>query len=663
MFERLFSPLQIGNVTIPNRIQVTPHELQYLEDGLVSDALVNYYQERAMGGAGLLEVSQLVVSPDGDWWQDSARRHPMQSRPEIVPGLRRLADAVHVYGSKIFMEVAAWTRVLGPVSSVPLETGVQRDELSEDAIEEIQRSYRVASGYVKDAGLDGVDLHGTHGALIEHFCSPLMNRRTDRYGGTVERRLTFLLELVEMLRSDLGDGMALGMRMCADEKIDGGVTPDYAAKMVELLDGKLDFVNVDSGSSGRFEAMNQFALQTQPLYVEQAYGLYMSAPVMKAAEKTKIGIAGRIMDPVIAESILENGQADFVGMTRALIADPELPKKAREGRLDDIRPCIGTLQDCWGRSVAHEWPMHCTVNPTVGFEVTRGRLRRVALGAAQKRRKVLIVGAGMAGLEAARACAESGHEVVVFERSAEIGGQANMARMLPGRTDIGAIVSWYKVQLRKSGVRVETRIEIGSSEEARYLVDAEKPDTVIIASGSVPIRSGTQMITFREVPGWEKKHVKTVDDVLGDHGVSGEVLVADSTKYIVGPGIAEYLSKRGAHVTLVTPHPHLSPDLSYYNQLVHVYKRLRASGVDVVPFSWVRRIEDHETVVYDIPTSREWSIKTDTVVLNTGRGQDGRVISFFRGLVADTRQVGDCRVAGRTIRDAIEEGYVAGSSV
>ena len=178
MFEKLFSPLQIGPLTIPNRIQVTPHELQYLDDGLVSDTMVDYYEERAMGGSGLLEVSQLAIEPAGDWKQDSARRHPIQSMPEIVPGLKRLADAVHPQGSKIFMEVAQWTRVAGPVSGIPFETGVMLDELTQDDIREIQQSYRTAARYVKESGFDGIDLHGTHGALIEHFYSPAMNRRT-----------------------------------------------------------------------------------------------------------------------------------------------------------------------------------------------------------------------------------------------------------------------------------------------------------------------------------------------------------------------------------------------------------------------------------------------------------------------------------------------------
>ena len=262
------------------------------------------------------------------------------------------------------------------------------------------------------------------------------------------------------------------MRLCADEKIEGGVDPDTRRRSWPLLDGKLDFINVDSGSFSNFEALNQHALQTQPLYVDPGYGLYMSEPIMKVAKLTKIGIAGRIADPLVADTIIESGQADYVGMTRALIADPELPRKAMEGRLAEIRPCIATAQDCWGRSVAHEWPMRCTVNPAVGFEGTRGQHVSREVQTSSKKRKILIVGAGVAGLEAARASSERGHEVVVYEREAEVGGQVNLARLLPGRARHDAILPWYRTQLKKNGVG-STRKGIGSPERGAVFVEEE----------------------------------------------------------------------------------------------------------------------------------------------------------------------------------------------
>ncbi len=663
MFDRLFAPLEIGPVTIKNRIQSTPHEQQYLEDGLPSETMIQYYIERAKGGTGLLEVSQLFIkAPDG-WETDSARRFPLVPNPAIVPGLSNLADGIHEYGAKIFMELSSWTHLYGPVSAIPSESGLMLNELSAATISQIQEDFAKGAALVKQSGFDGIDLHGTHGAMIEHFYSPVVNRRADKYGGSLENRVRFLMELIEILRGSLDDSMALGLRLCADEKIEGGVTPEYAAEMAKLLDGKLDFINVDQGAASPFEAMNQLALQTEPLYVETGYGTYMSAPIKKAVSKTKIGIVGRITDPLLADSILEKSEADYVGMTRALIADPHLPNKAREGRVEDIRPCIGTLQDCWGRSVSREWPMHCTVNPEVGREKTRGisTIRKTS-----KPKKVLIVGAGPAGLEAARLASERGHSVVIYEKTGEIGGQTNWAKLLPGRADIGSIVTWYAQQLKKNGVRIELHREIPVDPGVvSFVMDEEHPDVVIVATGSSPIENGIQMITFSPVPGWDLPHVRTIDELFkANPNLRGQVVVADSTTYIEGPGVSEYLMRKGAQkVTLVTPHPHVSPELSHYNQLVHVVRRLASSGVVVEPFSWLKRIRENSVVVYNIATGQEHELPSDYVVLNTGRSQVNDLSELFRKSSAEVFIIGDSSVAGGRIGGAIESGFVVANSL
>src|SRR5579864_561883 len=224
MFEKLFSPIEIGPIRVKNRIQLPPHSLHYFENGLPTDTLLEYYLERARGGTGLLEVSQIYTkSPTGvfypEWEYDNKKTWPMVNKPEIVPGLQKLADAIHEFGSKIFMEVSAWTFLYGPVSSVPFENGVNLNELTVPDIREIQEGFADASRYVKQGGFDGVDLHGTHGAMIEHFYSPVMNRRDDRYGGSFENRMRFLLELIDIVKGTIGDSLALGMRLCADEQI------------------------------------------------------------------------------------------------------------------------------------------------------------------------------------------------------------------------------------------------------------------------------------------------------------------------------------------------------------------------------------------------------------------------------------------------------------
>jgi len=673
MFERLFSPIDIGQIRVKNRIQLPPHSLHYFENGLPSDALLEYYLERARGGAGLLEVSQIYIkSPTGvfypEWEYDNKKTWPMVNKPEIVPGLKKLADSVHAFESKIFMEVSAWTFLYGPVSSVPFETGINLNELTVSNIREIQEGFAKASRYVKQGGFDGVDLHGTHGAMIEHFYSPVMNRRGDRYGGNFENRMRFLFELIETVRGTIGDSLALGMRLCADEQIRGGVTPDYAARIAEALDGQLDFINVDRGSMYNYDVLDQNALQTEPLYSSTGYGTYMSEPVKARVKRTKIGLAGRITDALIAETILEQGQADFVGMTRALIADPYLPKKVSEGKVQDVRSCIGTLEGCWGRSAAHDYPMRCSVNAAVGREAERGERK---IQHASVRKKVLVIGAGPAGLEAARVTALRGHEVVVYEKEPKAGGQVNIGKLIPGRSDIGSIITWLENQLKLQNVRIEYNREVPESEEiVKFLVEEEeKPDAIILATGSTPIKSGIQMISFQEVPGWKEADARSVDDLLSKQFTISEkrFLVADSTPYLYGPGACQMLARNGAsEITFVTPQTEISPEMNDYNQLMHTVRSLRENHVRVLTYSWIRRIETNDekkVIVYDIPTGHETAMHVDEVVFYTGRKQNNSLRSLFKGFAKEVYEIGDCHIAGGKIVSAIDEGFSVGMKI
>ena len=670
MFATLFSPLDLGNVRIKNRIQLPPHSQHFFENGLPTETLLGYYLERAIGGAGLLEVSQIYLKPPigiyyPEWEYDNKKTWPMVNTPEIIPGLARLADGIHEFGAKIFMEVSAWTFLYGPVSSVPFETGVHLNELSLSQIREIEEGFALAAKHLKAAHFDGIDLHGSHGAMIEHFYSPAMNKRNDRYGGSLENRMRFLEEVIAAVRGVVGDSLALGMRLCADEQLEGGVTPEYAAKIAGKLDGQLDFINVDRGSIYNYDVLDQNALQTEPLYSPTGYGTYMSAPVKSAVKKTKIGLAGRITDPSIAEAILERGQADYLGMTRALIADPYLPRKALEGKLEEIRPCIGTLEGCWGRSAAHDFPMRCSVNAAVGRENVRSER---SLGQAKEKKKILVIGAGPGGLEAARVAALRGHEVVIYEKEARAGGQVNLGKLYPGRADVGAIITWLEKQVRDLSVRIEFHKEVPSSlEVAEFLVkEEEKPDAIVLATGSSAIKGGIQMVTFHEIPGWKEIDAHSVDELLGKQvNVQGKkVLVADSTSYFHGPASCEWLARNGAaEITFVTPQTQVSPEMNDYNQLIHMTRILEENHVRVFTHSWIRRIEAGGAVVYKIPSRAETEIEIDAAILQTGRMQNNSLRGVFAGLVKEVHEVGDCRVAGGKIMAAIDDGFAVGMKI
>jgi 2,4-dienoyl-CoA reductase-like NADH-dependent reductase (Old Yellow Enzyme family) len=299
-------------------------------------------------------------------------RWPLRATdPRIVDGYSKLAKKVHEHGAKCFIELASGGTNVGndkgvsrfpwpsrPIHVLPLTPR----EMDENDIEAQIEAYGYGAKLVKDSGLDGVDLHGTHGALISEFLSPLMNKRKDRWGGPLENRMRFLEEVIKRIKENVGSDIALGMRLIGYERFEGGNTPKDAADISKRLDGKLDWITADQGYSPQQEAW-----QAVPMYIESGYNLGISDAVKSAVQKTKVCVVGKYVDPTYAENLIANGKADIVAMTRALIADPELPNKAMQGRLDEIRPCIGVLQDCWGRMI-RGLPISCTVNPVVSRE-------------------------------------------------------------------------------------------------------------------------------------------------------------------------------------------------------------------------------------------------------------------------------------------------------
>jgi pyruvate/2-oxoglutarate dehydrogenase complex dihydrolipoamide dehydrogenase (E3) component len=389
-----------------------------------------------------------------------------------------------------------------------------------------------------------------------------------------------------------------------------------------------------------------------PLYRPPGYQLESAGAFKRALPGTIVGAAGRIVDPVMAEWILEAGTADLVGMTRALIADPDLPEKARLGKLDQIRFCLGDNQKCIG-SMLRNMPMRCTVNPLVGREAD-GALEQ--LQAAPVKKKVLVVGAGVAGLEAARVAASRGHEVVVYERASRIGGQLNLAVMLPGRDDLGSILRWYEVQLRQAGVRVELRKDISSQELADHVIQEERPDAVVVATGSRPIRDGLQQFDYMPIQGHEL--ALTMDQVLQGAPVGRDVIVSDESAFVEGLALSELLSSRGSRVELVTRDPAPGMDLQWSLQLPYLYERALGAGVTFTPNTSVAEVRPESVVLSNVYTGKRTVRKGPaTVVLNTGRLPDDGLYRFFAGKVGSVVTVGDCNVAKRELGDAIAEAF------
>jgi 2,4-dienoyl-CoA reductase-like NADH-dependent reductase (Old Yellow Enzyme family)/thioredoxin reductase len=688
LFEHLFTPLELGPVELRNRIYVTPHSTMFVSDehdNLPGVRLATYCAERAKGGVGLIEVSMATVSPEvtsysgstdaqfsplfGGLPESMAGRFPIDGcNPRVVEGYSKLARAVHAHGAKCAIEITAggtnfgnergvsqfpWPSISGVSPQLPFTSR----EMDENDIEETASGFATAAKFVRDAGLDGVDLHGAHGTLIAEFLSPAMNRRKDRWGGSVENRMRFLFEVIREVRDAVGDDLAIGMRLMGDDGLEGGIFDDRV-EIARKLDGKLDWITADMGLSPHYE--DWIAV---PMYISSGYNLRVTSPIKAALRKTKVGIVGRYVDPVFAEQLLTEGEADMVAMTRALIADPELPNKAREGRLEEIRPCIGVLQDCQNRTLKG-LPMSCTVNPVVSREQEWGI---GSLRSAPVKKKVLVIGGGPAGLETARVAAERGHHVVIYEKSREPGGQALLASKLPGRSDIRAIIGWQTAQLKKLGVETRYGLEVTPDPSLiDFVLEEEKPDAVVIATGSIPIRDGMQPYSFSRVEGWNERIVCTEVDVLEERVELGKkVIVGDTLSFIEAPGMAELLAKEGRDVEVVTWHANIGMELKTTNHWAHLLPRLFAAGVRVTPFTWIKRIAGHTVTLYNVYDERsERAVEdVDNVILITGKLQNDSLHSAFSGRVGELYLVGDANIGGARIGFAMYDAQTTGRKI
>jgi 2,4-dienoyl-CoA reductase-like NADH-dependent reductase (Old Yellow Enzyme family)/thioredoxin reductase len=687
-FEHLFTPISLGPVTLKNRIYVTPHATMFASDdrnNLPGETLAYYCAERARGGAALVEVSLAMVTPGGgntstdvdSQFDPLCVGHPMALSgrwpirgfdPKVVEGYSRLAKAVHAHGGKCFVEiqsvgtnqanfsgVSKFPWPTHPIHTLPFTSR----ELDKSEIEQEIEAYGVAAKFAKEGGLDGIDLHGSHGTLICEFLSGAMNKRKDEYGGSIENRARFVEQVIKRVREFTKNEIAVAMRLDGDERFVGGNTPEVAAEIAKRLDGSIDMVTVDQGISPQQEDW-----QATPMYVESGYNLRLSSPVKSALTKTKMGVVGKYLDPVYAESLLSSGLADMVAMTRALIADPELPNKAMDGRLEDIRPCIGVLQDCWGRMI-RGLPISCTVNPVVSREKDWGM--SVDYKPVEKPKKILVIGAGVAGLELARVASSRGHRVVVYEKSKEPGGQALLAARLPGRENIRAIVNWLLVQIKKLHVEVKYGLEVTSEEDVvSYVLQEEKPDVVVIATGSYPIRTGFQPYTFNEVSGWNQKNVFTDFDAFDSSlDLGKKVIIGDTLSFIEAPGIAEYLAKKGKEVHIVTPLDNIGLELNLLNHWDHLLPRVFAADVQIHPFTWIKNIGDRAVTLYNFYYHEKETLMedVDSVIFTTGKLQNDSLYSAFKGKVPELYLIGDAKIGGARIGNAIYDGQKIGREI
>lgn len=642
-FQHMLSPIQIGKLTIRNRILTTGHGTNFGVDRLPSDRHLYYHAERARGGIGLviMEATAVDLSPVA---ATGATRSIHNVDDRIIPIYQRIAQAVHAHGAAIFTMLSHSGRntVMGPEGEPPLAPSPIPMDRTRDVphaleiweIEEIVRAFAAAARRCQLGGLDGVDLSVTHGNLMPQFLSPVSNKRTDRYGGSEENRLRFTLEVLEAVRTAVGPDYVVGARLAADELVEGGFTLDdmmrLAPRLVEA--GKLDYLNVSAGTNADMWSRSIH----YPTIYSPNQPLVRFAASIKEVVHVPVFAIGKIHDPSEAEEIVSRGLADMVAMTRAHIADPHLVNKAREGRLEDIRTCIYCNETCFRRSQVGI-PISCVYNPRSGREVD---YKDAPPPAARKR--VLVVGGGPGGLEAARCAAERGHMVELHERGPRLGGQVLVSARAPYRDPYLQIPRWYETQLRKLGVEVHLHSELDAQG-----VLARDPDVVIVATGAID--------TKPDVPGADLPHVFTARQALTGAPIGQRVVIGDWDGRHMATSVAEFLVDAGHQVTIVASNFYVGSDIELLTWRP-LYERLVIKGVAMAPMEHLARIEPDGAWARSIITRAERHLPADTVILCSRGTADIALYRQLRGQARALHAVGDCW-APRQIEQAILEGF------
>lgn len=649
-YPRLWEPGRIGALELPNRVVMAAMFMGYADpDGSFSERHVDYLAARAEGGAGLV-VTESVLA-------DTAiqKVHPeapvtLCDRDGVIPRLQRLARAVHRHGAKISLQVSPGqgrqshfvTPKTPPKAPSPVpafaDPRVTCEELSPEEIRRLVEACGDGALRAVIAGFDMVEIHAHTGYLVDQFMSSLWNRRSDAWGGDLEGRLRFPVEIVRAIRQRVGPRVPIGFRLTAEHRIEGGRTLDEALDVARRLeDAGVDALTVDAGCYEAEHWMNP------PVYHGEACLVSLAEAVREVVDIPVVAV-GNLTRPEVAEAVLERGQADFVALGRSFLADPDWARKAREGRSDEIRPCIMCNEYCLGR-----FPAECMVNASLGRE------REHALTPAETPKRVVVVGGGPGGMEAARVAALRGHRVTLHERRDMLGGQLLPAADASFKDSLGDLRDNLALQLERAGVEVVLGSELGV-EHVREI----GPDAVVVATGAEPLEP--------PIPGIRHEKNLTVLRLHGrdDAGVGERVVVAGGG--LNGCDAAVDLALAGKRVTLVERNGEIGRDLNHISRggLLH---RLAAQGVEIVTGHEVTAFDDEGVRVRatggtepgdgPVDGETERALPADTVVLALGAVARNDLVRPLKGEVPELYAVGDC-LKPRKIGEAIHEGFRVG---
>jgi dimethylglycine catabolism A len=535
-YDALLKPFQLKHLTLRNRVFSTAHAPGFAEDGMPGERYQLYHEEKAKGGLALTMIggsSSVAIDSPLPFNQIDI------SSDRVLPYLTAIAERVHRHGAAIFCQITHlgrraaynshhWLPLVAPTASREIAHRSFAKEMEDWDFPRIIKGFGSAALRLQRGGLDGVEVIAAAHHLIDSFLSPSTNRRTDGYGGSLENRARFGLEVFSEIRAQVGPDFIIGLRMSGDEFIDGGLDQAEAIKAAKIFaeSGLIDYISVYQASG---DTVPDLAAMLPDLSYPSAAFLYLASAI-RAETRIPIFHASAIRDIATAERAVAEGHVDMVGMTRAHVADPHIINKIREGRADEIRQCVGA-NNCTGSGVG----LHCIQNVATGRE--RDIPHRVPKAAV--RRKVVVVGGGPGGLEAARVAAERGHDVVLFESASRLGGQIHLACMISWRASLAGIARWLEQELGRKAVDVRLNTTANAA-----MITAERPDIVIVATGGVPrtpsFKNAELAISARTI-------------LAGEVPGGSNVLVYDELGLQGGLGTAEFLAARGAAVELTCP--------------------------------------------------------------------------------------------------------------
>lgn len=643
-FKKMFEPGQIGAMELKNRIALASMVRNWAtQEGFVTERLINNFTAIAAGGVGMITLEACYVDPLGKGFVNELGIYD----DKCIAGLKTLADAVHKYGAKLGAQIFHAGRqtvpeICGgqPVAPSPKPCGIMRfvdpeytpRELGTEEVGQLSDSFAEAARRNKEAGLDFVELHGAHGYIINQFLSPYTNQRTDKYGGDFAGRMRFALEIIDKVRSKVGQDYPVTIRLNGSDFMEEGMDIDYTLKVVEALDNAgIDGFHI---TGEIYESFPQGRM-ISPMSIHPAPLVELAAAV-KAVTSKPVMTVGKIYRPQLMEDILVKNQADFVAIGRALLADPELPNKVKNGRLDDINYCT-TCQGCQTLLFSQQ-AIQCVVNPWCGRE------KELEIKPAPESKRVMVVGSGPSGMQAAWVAAKRGHEVSLYEKENRFGGQMLLAAMAPTRDDWNVFARYQMRQVAESGVKVITGKEVTPE-----LVSEEKPDVLIIATGSTPARPG--------IPGIDNANVVEARDVLrGKSKWRSPIIVVGGG--LVGCGVAEWLGQKGEKVKIVEMEGDIAPDM-FLNEKATMLERWKTLDIEILTGKRVASITSQGITVEEDGKTEE--IAGETIVLALGAEAEKK-LADIEGEIPKLFVIGDC-LQPRKILDAVYEGAKVGCEI